>query len=238
MKILVIGDVCEDVYVYGTTERKNPEASATLLRQTHTRRSPGMAANVAENLRAFCEVTVHFPSEPYSKKTRFYAEDGVTQLLRVDQDVQSQPYKLHAPDFYDSFDAVVVSDYNKGFITQDNLKALIDAYKGPMFVDTKKTDLKPLSGPIFKINSVEHGLLRSEPEQLVVTCGAGGCWYKGENFPAPKVEVVDVCGAGDTFLAALAYHHTKDSNMAMALTAANIYAAQACTQAGVYAIRC
>ncbi len=34
MKILVIGDVCEDVYVYGTTERKNPEASATLLRQT------------------------------------------------------------------------------------------------------------------------------------------------------------------------------------------------------------
>jgi D-beta-D-heptose 7-phosphate kinase/D-beta-D-heptose 1-phosphate adenosyltransferase len=237
MKILVIGDVCEDVYVYGTTERKNPEASATLLRQTHTRRSPGMAANVAENLRAFCDVTVHFPSEPYSKKTRFYAEDGVTQLMRVDQDTQSQPYKVNTPEFYSKFDAIVVSDYNKGFITQDNLLALINAYRGPIFVDTKKTHLKPLSGPIFKINGVEHDKLKSEPDDMIVTCGAGGCWYKGENFPAPKVDVVDVCGAGDTFLAALAYHYTKDSDMPSALSAANLYAAQACTHPGVYAVK-
>ena len=105
-----------------------------------------------------------------------------------------------------------------------------------MFVDTKKTHLKPLSGPIFKINSVEHDKLRSEPDDLIVTCGAGGCWYRGENFPAPKVDVVDVCGAGDTFLAALAYHYTKDKDMPSALAAANIYAAQACTHPGVYAV--
>jgi len=47
--------------------------------------------------------------------------------------------------------------------------------------------------------------------------------------------VVDVCGAGDTFLAALAYHYTKDKDMPSALAAANVYAAHACTQPGVYA---
>jgi D-beta-D-heptose 7-phosphate kinase/D-beta-D-heptose 1-phosphate adenosyltransferase len=237
MMVLVIGDVCEDIYVYGTTERKNPEAGAALLQQTGTRRSLGMAANVAENLRAFCDVVSHFPNEPYSKKMRFYGEDGVTQLLRVDQDVRSKPYQLSSPEYYAKFDAIVVSDYDKGFITQDNLYGLIHRYKGPMFVDTKKTDLKPLSGPTYKINSLEHGKLKSEPDDLVVTCGAGGCWYKGENYPAPKIDVVDVCGAGDTFLAALAYHRTEYKDMAGALSAANYYAAIACSRPGVYAVK-
>jgi len=49
--------------------------------------------------------------------------------------------------------------------------------------------------------------------------------------------MVDVCGAGDTFLAALAYHYTKWGDMRSALEAANHYAAQACTHPGVYAIR-
>jgi hypothetical protein len=52
MRFLVLGDACRDVYISGDSTRKNPEAAAPLLNNLVTEVRDGMAANVANNLRA------------------------------------------------------------------------------------------------------------------------------------------------------------------------------------------
>jgi D-glycero-beta-D-manno-heptose-7-phosphate kinase len=51
-KVLVIGDVMLDTYLYGTTSRISPEAPVPVVDITHQQDCPGGAANVAINLRA------------------------------------------------------------------------------------------------------------------------------------------------------------------------------------------
>lgn len=237
MMALVIGDACEDHYYRGGYTRKNPEASAPLMRlRTHTM-SDGMAANVAANMRALgCDVVSAFPPKPWSKKSRFYGPDQLTQLLRMDEDVDAAPYCLRHRTYYEKFDLIVISDYNKGFVTEDTIYEVYRRAQCPVFVDTKKTDLAPLSGPFFKINSVEHMALTSEPDELIVTCGPGGCWYKGVNYPAEPVDVADVCGAGDTFLAAVSVTYGRTRDMALSLERANKYASRACGYPGVHVL--
>ncbi len=48
-KVLVIGDSCEDVFVYGNIERICPEAPVPVFIPTHTTKNPGMAKNVVTN---------------------------------------------------------------------------------------------------------------------------------------------------------------------------------------------
>jgi hypothetical protein len=51
-EVLGLGDACRDVYISGDSTRKNPEAAAPLLNNLVTEVRDGMAANVANNLRA------------------------------------------------------------------------------------------------------------------------------------------------------------------------------------------
>ena len=50
MKILVIGDSCTDVFIYGRCERLNPEAPIPVFEPTKTVTNQGMAGNVVANL--------------------------------------------------------------------------------------------------------------------------------------------------------------------------------------------
>jgi D-beta-D-heptose 7-phosphate kinase / D-beta-D-heptose 1-phosphate adenosyltransferase len=50
VRVLVIGDVMLDRYVWGSVDRISPEAPVPVLRSLHTTRVPGGAANVAMNL--------------------------------------------------------------------------------------------------------------------------------------------------------------------------------------------
>ena len=50
IRVLVIGDVMLDRYVWGSVDRISPEAPVPVLRSVHTTRVPGGAANVAMNL--------------------------------------------------------------------------------------------------------------------------------------------------------------------------------------------
>ena len=52
MKILVIGDACKDVYVYGSCSRLAPEAPVPVFVQSHSKSSGGMALNVCNNIKA------------------------------------------------------------------------------------------------------------------------------------------------------------------------------------------
>jgi bifunctional ADP-heptose synthase (sugar kinase/adenylyltransferase) len=51
MKILVIGDSCTDVFIYGRCERLNPEAPIPVFEPTKTITNQGMAGNVVANLK-------------------------------------------------------------------------------------------------------------------------------------------------------------------------------------------
>ena len=233
MKVLVIGDVCRDVYYYGSTKRKNPEASAPLLNDIVTEVKDGMAANVAANLVALgAEVHTNFPSEPWSEKERYIDSQYGTQLLRVDYDRTCDPMGQLLD--LSMYDAAVVSDYEKGFVSHDILQKLDG--KLPVFIDTKKTDLDYLFEAWVKINHTEHGLLVTAPKNLVVTLGNRGSMYNGQYAPAKVIEVVDPCGAGDTYLAAFAWHMIREPDNVMgAMDFANKAAAVTCQHRGTYA---
>jgi D-glycero-beta-D-manno-heptose-7-phosphate kinase len=234
MKFLVIGDVCRDVYIYGSTARKNPEAAAPLLNNTITETRNGMAVNVANNLAAFgAEVHTLLPPPPWSEKERYIDERYGTQLLRVDYDRPSDPLG-ELPDL-SAYDAVVVSDYDKGFVSHDILQKLDG--KIPLFVDTKKRELGLLTEAWVKVNEREHELILTPPARLIATLGSRGSMYEGQYAPAVPVDVVDPCGAGDTYLAAFAWFMMQTSEVLASMTFANAAAAVTCQHRGTYAPR-
>jgi hypothetical protein len=180
----------------------------------------GMAGNVAKNLEALgCHV--NFLYMETSIKTRLIDMRSKQQIVRIDNDIKSDPltFDTAIPDVYD---AIVISDYDKGTVTYSLIEELRKEFAGPIFVDTKKQDLKRLNGCFVKINELEYNRRTSLNDQLIVTLGEHGALYKqGQSEvhqDAPKVEVSDVCGAGDTFLSALTYKYleTKDMNTAIA----------------------
>jgi sugar/nucleoside kinase (ribokinase family) len=96
----------------------------------------------------------------------------------------------------------------------------------PVFIDTKKTDLKRFEGAFVKINSLEFANAKTTPTNLIVTIGEHGALCNQRTYDAPKVEIADVCGAGDTFLASFAYKYLItsdiDSSIAFAIKAASV----------------
>ena len=50
MKLLVIGDKCTDVFVYGSVDRICPEAPVPVLKSDKQTDNPGMAGNVYVNV--------------------------------------------------------------------------------------------------------------------------------------------------------------------------------------------
>lgn len=214
-KILLVGDDCVDVYQFGTVDRISPEAPVPVFECTHKDTKPGMAGNVARNLEALgCEVT--YLHNETSTKTRLIDVRSKQQIVRIDSDSQCTPLTFDTI-IPPGYDAIVVSDYNKGTVTYELLKELREGFAGPIFVDTKKTDLAQLEGCIVKINQLEHSRITSQCTDLIVTQGDKGAVWNSIHFTARRVEVADVCGAGDTFLAALTYKYLLEDNMAPAI---------------------
>ena len=51
-KVLVIGDSCTDVFIYGKIERLCPESPVPVINPTHQTENGGMSKNVKSNLEA------------------------------------------------------------------------------------------------------------------------------------------------------------------------------------------
>jgi bifunctional ADP-heptose synthase (sugar kinase/adenylyltransferase) len=233
MKILLIGDNGIDQYQYGTVTRISPEAPVPVVNYTHTITKPGMAANVQDNLEKLgCNVEfVH--GVKTSIKTRVIDSKTKQHLVRIDQDTPSKPVKIDYTDI-DKYNAIVVSDYNKGSVDYDTVENLRYRYKGPIFVDTKKTDLARFEGCFVKINQVEFEAAKTFPTDLIVTLGRDGVKYKEYKFSTPQVEAFDVCGAGDTFLSALAYNYVLSQDITAAIKFATRAASVTVQHIGVY----
>jgi bifunctional ADP-heptose synthase (sugar kinase/adenylyltransferase) len=132
--------------------------------------------------------------------------------------------KIASPDF----DLVIVSDYGKGSMSEPNARALIHEctrgrWQKPVFVDAKHHWEWYEGAYAFFPNEAEFDsnrfLWERHSEHLVIKQGAKGCLADNVQIPAAKLPgwpsnadpaasgyydppVVDVCGAGDVFLAA------------------------------------
>lgn len=233
-KILLIGDSCIDEYLFGTVDRISPEAPVPVLHLTRKDERPGMAANVRENLLALgCDVDFVTNQEKIIKK-RFIDSKSGYHLLRVDDESVVAPWTEIVSNTYNSYDAVVISDYNKGFLTYQSIVSIRKNYAGPVFIDTKKQDLSKFYGCFVKINELEYHQRTSDVDQLIVTLGAAGAKYKDTIYSPPTVEVFDVCGAGDTFLSALTFEYLRSNSVDLAIKFANSAAAITVTHSGNY----
>lgn len=232
----MVGDTCTDVYQYGITTKLSPEAPVPIFVKGYEEIKEGMASNVQNNLLALgCNVQL-ITGNTRSIKTRLIDSKSNQHLLRIDQDQESEPLS-YIPGYY--YDAIVFSDYNKGTCTYDLIEDTIRRFKGPVFVDTKKTELSRFKDAIIKINSKEF--MESEGahnvSNLIVTYGKQGAMWNDKYFPAPSVEVSDVCGAGDTFLAALVYKYLENNDLNKAIPYAIKAAAITVQHMGVYSPR-
>ena len=236
MKVLLIGDSCEDRYFYGDVKRLNPEAPVPILEYRRGVTSKGMAWNVRENLMSF-GVEVYLSTHPEEIiKTRYIDEKSNQQIMRYDEEPEITPISFEFPDEWKTtYDALVISDYDKGFITQEKLFELSNWFQGPVFIDTKKTCIP--GNAFIKVNESEFKkITHFIPDNMIITKGGEGTEYQGKLYPAEKVNVFDVVGAGDTFLAALTYGYLKYGRMEEAIPLANKAAAVAVSHRGTYVL--
>jgi bifunctional ADP-heptose synthase (sugar kinase/adenylyltransferase) len=233
-KILLLGDSCYDYYHYGEVKRISPEAPIPILDFTHVTKKFGMASNVYDNLKAL-GVDVHIVTSFSENKRRYIDKKTGQQLLRVDEKINEEQYEnVEAPLFSD-YDAIVISDYNKGFLSYEAIEEIIQTFHGPIFVDTKKTDLARFESAIVKINEFEYEKATSYCSSLIVTRGGRNVTYGEDSYTPPRVDAYDVCGAGDTFLAALAFEYLRKNDMERAILFAMKAASITVKHIGVYA---
>lgn len=239
-KILLIGDSCKDEYFIGTCDRISPEAPVPILKIEENFTTPGMAANVQKNFQALNQNVEFITNQSIIKKIRYIDKRSGQHLLRVDDEPKTKPWSgILSSQVKKNFDAVVISDYNKGFLTYQHIESIISKFSCPIFIDTKKRDLARFEGAFIKINLFEFNQLTSTPNDLkglIVTNGENGAMYDSIHYPAQKVEVSDVCGAGDTFLAYLVYGYLDTRhNMNEAIKLAIRAASKTVTHRGNYA---
>ena len=140
--------------------------------------------------------------------------------------------------------AVVISDYDKGYLSDVDIKYITDRHD-LVFMDTKKKLGKwAMNVRYIKLNNKEfnENVCREFKDRyehnLIVTKGRNGAVLNfSKEFPIEdEHEVRDLSGAGDTFLAALVADYIKNSDIRSAIRFANRCAAWVVSQKGVVVV--
>ena len=226
MKILVIGDSCEDIFRYGKVNRLAPEAPVPVIIPENEKQNPGMAGNVFRNIKSLgCEVDLITNLTPI-KKIRYVCSKYNHLLLRVDENDICENISSYILENikWDEYDAVVISDYCKGFLNKNDIR-YISEHHPLTFLDTKK-----LLGnwahnvSYIKINFYEHerntSILHKNKilkNKIITTLGKKGCSYQDKIYPTQEVPVKDISGAGDTFLAGLVVKYVRSKNIELSI---------------------
>lgn len=285
MKVLVVGDIMLDQYTFARTERRAEEANIPVWDEVRNEYRLGGAANTAHNLKAIGkeEVEVHLAGMCGSAVVshlldgagilrdrvmggstmtkRRFVDETQKYVMRLDNFRRFDPAEV---DFFEmmmdywpqSFDAAIISDYDKGTITEKIVK-LVRNVSGFVVVDSKREDLRVFEGTnVLKVNESEHGAQSSSKlytnftkffEYVVVTRGKDGAdllqceqvkstdkryIIHRENFPADKVTAKDVTGCGDTHTAAMTFALLKNREIRNAVRFANQCAGKVVQQFG------
>lgn len=258
LKILVIGDSCEDIYHYGECIRISQEAPVPVLRHFKSETYGGMARNVYENLVALGNnVDIITNSEKITKE-RFVDTRTMHHLLRFDtgesSKISSANSKIIDETDFSLYSSIVISDYCKGFLDEDSIVKILsycEDFNLPVFVDTKRKDMSCYNNCIIKVNQFEYEGISRHPvnSEIIVTSGKSGASWNGKEFPAHKSQIdsltisisdairgTNVCGAGDTFLSGLVTEYLISKDMRKSIEFANMCASKAVEKFGTYVV--
>ena len=181
------------------------------------------------------DTNFRFSSAPTISKSRVTASNQ--QICRVDREAHVADY---SPDLrvlgdllipkVKTADAVIISDYGKGFVTNELLE-LVSSHARFVAIDPKPSRLLKYSdpdlltpnrlealelaglsrethGPFPQIEVVDRIFERFAPKMLAITLGSEGMLLAKDGkikstIPTAAREVFDVSGAGDTVIASL-----------------------------------
>lgn len=267
MKVAVVGDSMLDVYHQGAVRRISPEANVPVLSEVNTEIILGGAANVAENLHSLgAEVDYYcrwdtesgyllkmkifdiFRRSNLIRKVRFY--NGDEYLLRVDCD-EAPPLLPGELEFLKSvkwseYDAIVISDYNKGFITSELVGHIsartdsfiivdpkggnLDKYYGVDLITPNISELKTLSGKedinkgvAYCLDYVNSVLLTKSDEgmEFFEQDKENGWKIYSSQISAPLSNPKTVIGAGDAVVACMTFFLTSGKSVVESLELTN-----------------
>jgi len=237
-QIKIIGESCIDVFVYCEAIRLAPDLPVPVLKEVHVEKNPGMAANVQRNIhsRLIKADLVTNPNWETFIKTRYVHDNSNHMFFRVDTSLQIKPIDLDNLKL--DTDIVVISDYNKGFLSESDIANICKSHP-LVFLDTKKILGSWAEEAAFiKINNYEFKnsekfITDKLQNKIIHTRGAEGCDYQRVNYPVEKIDVRDTSGAGDSFMAALVAEYLNTSDIIMSIKSANIAASKVVQTRGV-----
>lgn len=224
--ILVIGDSCRDVYVYCETNRLAPDVPVPVLNVLYQNENGGMASNVFRNIQPKVQgVRLITNDNWYSvTKTRYIHKGTNHTFFRVDSSQEIKRMDVRSLDL--DYKIVIISDYDKGFMTEEDIEYICERNPN-VFVDSKKIlGQWAIKSRYVKINTPEYKKSKKFisddlDEKIIRTAGEDGCFFKGKNYPVKKVEVMDVSGAGDSFMAGLVIEYLKSGDIEKSIRFAN-----------------
>ena len=247
IKPLVIGEECDDVFIYGKIDRLSPEAPVPVFQPIKTKTNHGMSGNVVDNLLSLSDniSITHWKQSDKITKTRLVESKSNHMIVRIDEG-ESNPVESLG-DLTDEMiniikeqDIVIISDYNKGYLTETNISDIC-FYSKLSIVDSKKVlSIKTLT-PItwLKLNEKEW---KNNPdiqeiwkEKILKTMGDKGTWYNGILYPTPNPkETIDVSGAGDTFVSSfILKYYLTNGDISESINYANTMASIVVSKRGV-----
>ena len=236
MEVLVIGESCKDIFHYGSCLRLCPEAPVPVFSPIEKIENGGMAMNVYNNIKSMgveCDIITN-PNWQLIQKIR-YVDKGRNQMfIRVDFEDNGYPaidtvLKLSGQILINDikkYDAVIISDYNKGFLSEEIIKQICNSHEC-VFLDTKKmlgewcNKASYIKINIHELNRTRRTINDNIMDKLIITLGEEGASFKGKRYPVKSVEMKDSSGAGDTFISALVVKYLENRNIEKAIEYAN-----------------
>ena len=244
-EILVVGELCTDKFVYGEVKRLSPEAPVPILNPSQVIINSGMAGNVVENLKILTPYSeIHLLHQKKEiTKTRYVEKKSNHMFLRTDEGDDNVD-ALILDDFYvlgliEDVDAVIISDYNKGFLSEETILDLAQKSKFSVLDSKKKLSNETLQYIDFvKLNEFEYlenkDIVDRFPEKFIITLGSKGAKHKDKIFSSPNPQqTIDVSGAGDTFVAAFTIYYLRTNDVEKSIMFANECCADVVSRKGV-----
>jgi len=243
MKVLVIGDIIIDKYIYGTSTRLSPEAPVPVVTQERTEESLGGAGLVYKNLKSLgVDASLYEPDQPASIKTRVMCDGHY--VTRIDNDYFADGYDVleDLQEFpFHKYNYVILSDYNKGVLdfaeqiiqlaNEAGCRVIVDPkrtadhYKGAWLVKPNRKEFEELGfnkwlGNIITTSAADPVIAQIDTEYF--------------SIDVESLEVADVTGAGDCFLAAFVYGLTRKYDYKKCLEIAIKGSTQSVKHSGTY----
>jgi D-beta-D-heptose 7-phosphate kinase/D-beta-D-heptose 1-phosphate adenosyltransferase len=199
IKILVIGEKCIDRFMYCDVSRFSPEAPVPILNPIEIIENDGMAGNVVRNLIALNkDISVnHWHQDEIITKTRFVEKKSNHMFLRLDEgESEISNMNLTSDRILDihNYNVVIVSDYDKGFINNDDLLKIGRNSKISILDSKRKLSKEIISSFSFVKLNEKESLQNSELlrcKNILITLGSKGTKFNDEIYPSdPRPSIV------------------------------------------------